>query len=99
MPGWQRRAAQDTIVETGPDMSRFPAGSQLGLMGRARPLDHQSAKRTGRSKARRGDRYLGAVTGETAVPAAPRPARAPATGGWPEGAARPKHASLPGTPS
>jgi transposase len=25
MPGWARRAAQDTLAETGPDMSRFPS--------------------------------------------------------------------------
>jgi transposase len=36
--------------------------------GRA-PLDHQSGKRKGRSKSKKGNRYLGAITGETAVAA------------------------------
>src|SRR5215471_3572356 len=27
MPGWRRRAAQDTLAETGPDMSRFRTGA------------------------------------------------------------------------
>ena len=37
-------------------------------VGRA-PLDHQSGKRAGRAKAKKGNRYLGAVTGEAAVAA------------------------------
>ena len=36
--------------------------------GRA-PQDHQSGKRKGRAKAKKGNRYLGAITGETAVAA------------------------------
>ena len=29
MPGWQRRAAQDVLAETGPDMTRFPTPAHL----------------------------------------------------------------------
>jgi transposase len=39
MPGWQRRAAQDVLAETGPDMTRFPTPAHLvSWTGRA-PLD------------------------------------------------------------
>ena len=37
MPGWGRRAAQDTLAETGADMSRFPSGAAPFLLGRPRP--------------------------------------------------------------
>ncbi len=69
MPGWGRRAAQDTIAETGVDMTRFRTGAHLSSWAGRAPLDHQSGKRAGRAKAKKGNRYLGAITGETAVAA------------------------------
>ena len=69
MPGWGRRAAQDTVAETGVDMTRFRTGPHLVSWAGRAPLDHQSGKRAGRAKAKKGNRYLGAITGETAVAA------------------------------
>jgi transposase len=69
MPGWARRAAQDAVAETGPDMTRFPAGAHLVSWGSRAPLDHQSGARTGRATTKKGNRYLAATLGETAVAA------------------------------
>jgi transposase len=69
MPGWARRAAQDAIAETGAGMSRFRTGAHLASWAGRTPLDHQSGNRKGRSTAKKGNRYPGAVTGETAVAA------------------------------
>jgi transposase len=69
MPGWGRRAAQDAVAETGAGMTRFRTGSHLVSWGGRAPQDHQSGKRAGRAKAKKGNRYLGAVLGETAVAA------------------------------
>jgi transposase len=69
MPGWGRRAAQDVLAETGADMTRFPTPGHLASWAGRIPLDRQSGKRNGRARRKHGNRYIGAVTGETAVAA------------------------------
>jgi transposase len=69
MPGWGRRSAQDAVAETGADMTRFRTGGHLSFWAGKTPLDNQSGKRTGRAKSKKGNRYLAAVTGETAIAA------------------------------
>jgi transposase len=69
MPGWGRRSAQDAIAETGVDMSRFPTGGHLASWCGRTPLDNQSGSRTGRARSKKGNRYVAAITGETAVAA------------------------------
>ena len=69
MPGWGRRAAQDAIAETGVDMTRFRTGPHLVSWACRAPLDHQSGKRKGQAKSKKGNRYLAALPGETAVAA------------------------------
>jgi transposase len=69
MPGWGRRSAQDAIAETGADMTRFADGAHLASWAGRVPLDRQSGARAGKARRKRGNRYLGAVLGETAVAA------------------------------
>jgi hypothetical protein len=100
MPGRGRRSAQDAIAETGVDMGKFPTGGHLSSWAGKTPLDHQSGKRAGRARHKKGNKYLAAVTGETAVAAGKTPpAKAPATASWPEAAARAKPRSPSATPS
>ena len=100
MPGWGRRAAQDSVAETGVDMTRFRTGAHLSSWAGRTPVDNQS----GNALAGPGPRKAtGTWPVSPARPpwrlAAPRPARVPATGGWPAAAARPKPRSPSGTPS
>ncbi len=67
MPGWGRRAAQDAVAETGAGMTRFRTGGHLSSWAGKTPLDNQSGKRRGQSKSKKGNRYLAAITGETAA--------------------------------
>jgi transposase len=69
MPGWGRRAAEDIIAETGVDMTRFPTGGHLASWAGRTPLDNSSGKRTGSATHKKGNRYIAAITGETAVAA------------------------------
>jgi transposase len=69
MPGWGRRSAQDAVAETGAGMTKFPTGGHLASWAGRSPLDHQSGKRAGRARHKKGNKYLAAVTGETAVAA------------------------------
>ncbi len=69
MPGWGRRAAQDVIAETGADMTRFATPGHLASWAGRTPLDHQSGKRAGPGRRKHGNRYIGAVTGETSAAA------------------------------
>jgi transposase len=69
MPGWGRRAAEDVIAETGADMSRFPTPAHLASWCGRTPLDKQSGSRSRNAKAKKGNKYVAAVLGETAVAA------------------------------
>ena len=59
----------DAVAETGVDMTRFRTGGHLSSWAGKTPLDHQSGKRDGRAKSKKGNRYLSGLLGETAVAA------------------------------
>jgi transposase len=69
MPGWGRRSAQDAVAETGVDMTRFRTGAHLASWAGRTPLDNSSGQHADRAKAKKGNRYLGGLLGETAVAA------------------------------
>ena len=50
-------------------MSRFRTGAHLSSWAGKTPLDHQSGKRTGRARSKKGNRYLAGLLGETTVAA------------------------------
>jgi transposase len=69
MPGWGRQAAQDAIAETGVDMTRFRTPAHLASWAGRTPVDSQSGSRKGKAKSKKGNRYLGAVSGQTSAAA------------------------------
>ena len=69
MPGWQRRSAQDVIAETGTDMTRFRTGGHLASWAGRTPVDSQSGTSSRPARAGKGNRYITAALGETAIAA------------------------------
>ena len=58
IPGIDQRAAQNIIVEIGPDMSRFPSAGHLASWVGVCPGNHESAGKQKSGKVRKGNRWL-----------------------------------------
>ena len=69
MPGWGRRAAQERRRRNRGRHDQVPHRAAPGLLGRPRPARPPVRQRKGRAKAKKGNRYLGAILGETPVAA------------------------------
>jgi transposase len=70
IPGFGIITAQDLIAETGTDMTVFPTAGHLCSWARQAPQVSQSAgKRKGKNATGRGNPYIGAALGESAVTA------------------------------
>lgn len=68
IPGFGITTAQDVIAEIGVDMSVFPAAAHLCSRARYAPGVSESAgKRKGKNATGRGNPYIGAAIGETAI--------------------------------
>src|SRR5262249_60704327 len=65
--GGRRRAARHVAAEPAVDMPRFRTGGHLSSWAGKTPRDNQPGTRTGRAKSKKGNRYLAAITGETAA--------------------------------
>ena len=94
MPGWGRRSAQDAVAETGVDMTKFPTGGHLSSWAGKTPLDHQSGKRAGRARHKKGNKYLAAVTGKAGRRQDRHPRRRP----LPQARPQPRQRQSPGRP-
>jgi transposase len=68
IPGFGAITAQDIIAETGTDMTVFPTAGHLCSWARQAPQVSQSAgKRKGKNATGRGNPYIGAALGESAI--------------------------------
>jgi transposase len=64
IPGVGRRAAQEIIAETGPDMSVFPTAAHLASWAKFTPIDNNSAGRKKGGSTGKGNPWLAGTLGE-----------------------------------